>query len=236
MKKVFAALLLLAAGLSQANEATIRKAIAERLPDFPKPDEVRLSPMPGLWEVRIGLDILYSDATGQFLLQDAQLIDIKTRRNLTQARVDQLSQVSFDSLPFKDALVWKRGNGSRRVAVFSDPNCGYCKRFERTLQEAKDVTVYTFLIPILGPDSVEKSRNVWCAKEGVEVWLDWMLRNKTPQTARCDEAAIQRNRQFARQHRIDGTPVVLFEDGSRAPGALTLEQLEERLKRPGTKG
>ncbi|MBN8506409.1 MAG: DsbC family protein [Burkholderiales bacterium] len=233
MKLFIAALLSLLAGLAQANEAVIRKAIAERIPDFPKIDEVRPTPIPGLFEVRIGLDIFYSDPTGQYLLQDAQMVDLKTRANLTQARIDQLSQVNFASLPLKDAMVWKRGNGQRKIAVFSDPNCGFCKRLERTLQELNNVTVYTFLIPILGPDSNEKSRNVWCAKDNVNVWLDWMLRAKQPEklAGKCDESAIQRNRAFARQHRITGTPAILFEDGSRAPGALDLQALEERLKR-----
>lgn len=236
MKLFFAALfalLTLGAGGAQANEAAIRKAIAERIPDFPKIDEIRPTPIPGLFEVRIGLDIFYSDPTGQYLLQDAQLVDLRTRANLTQARIDQLSQVNFASLPLKDAMVWKRGNGQRKIAVFSDPNCGFCKRLERTLQELNNVTVYTFLIPILGPDSNEKSRNVWCAKDSVDVWLDWMLRAKSPEkvAGKCDEGAIQRNRAFARQHRITGTPAILFEDGSRAPGALDLQALEERLRR-----
>jgi thiol:disulfide interchange protein DsbC len=232
--------LLIAAGalpVVQANEAAIRKAIAERIPDFPKIDEVRPSPIPGLFELRVGLDIFYADAKGEYILQDAQLIDLKTRRNLTEARVEQLSQISFASLPLKDALVWKRGNGERKLAVFADPNCGYCKRLERTLQELKDVTVYTFLLPILGPDSQAKSKAIWCAKDGTGVWLDWMLRNKQPPAAAasCDDAALRRNRQFANQHRIHGTPAILFEDGSRAPGALELAAIEERLKRAESK-
>lgn len=237
--RFWAAAALLVAVQAQASEAVIRKALAERLPDFPKIDEVRSTPIAGLFEVRVGLDIFYSDASGQFLLQDAQLIDLKTRRNLTQVRVDQLSQLDFASLPLKDAIVWKRGNGQRKLAVFADPNCGFCKRLERTLQELKDVTVYTYLIPILGADSKEKSRAIWCAKDNVNVWFDWMLRNKPPTAVAagsCDESAIQRNSQFARQHRINGTPAIVFEDGSRAPGALDLAALEERLKRAEIKG
>lgn len=227
------ALLIAATPGVQANEAAIRKSIAERVPDFPKIDEIRPSPIPGLFELRVGLDIFYADAKGEFILQDAQLIDLKTRRNLTEARVEQISQIQFASLPLKDALVWKRGTGERKLAVFADPNCGYCKRLERTLQELKDVTVYTFLLPILGPDSQAKSRAIWCAKDGTAVWLDWMLRNKQPAAApaSCDDAALRRNRQFATQHRIHGTPAILFEDGSRAPGALELPAIEERLKR-----
>ncbi len=220
-------------GAAQANEAIIRKTIAERIPDFPKIDEVRPTPIPGLFEVRIGLEIFYSDAKGEFLLQDAQMVELRTRRNLTEARIEQLSQISFANLPLKDAMVWKRGNGERKLAVFADPNCGYCKRLERTLQELKDVTVYTFLLPILGPDSQAKSKAIWCAKDNTNVWLDWMLRNKQPPAAaaQCDDGALRRNRDFANQYNIRGTPALLFQDGSRAPGALELPAIEGRLKR-----
>lgn len=226
------ALAIVASAPAHAGEPEIRKALAERLADLGKVDEVTKSPIQGLYEVRVGTEIYYTDDNGNYLIQ-GQLLDTKTRTNLTEARVAKLTAIDFASLPLKDAMVWKRGNGQRKIAVFSDPNCGFCKRLERTLQELNHVTVYTFLIPILGPDSNEKSRNVWCAKDSVDVWLDWMLRAKQPEkvTGKCDESAIQRNRAFARQHRITGTPAILFEDGSRAPGALDLQALEERLKR-----
>lgn len=220
-----------------ANEAVIRKTIAERLPDFPKIDEIRGTPIAGLFELRVGANIFYSDAKGEYIFQDAQLIELRTRRNLTEARIEQINQIDFAKLPLKDALVWKQGTGERKIAVFADPNCGYCKRLERTLQELKDVTVYTFLLPILGPDSQSKSRAIWCAKDGVSVWLDWMLRNKQPPAVAgaCDDAALNRNRQFAGQYRIHGTPAILFQDGTRAPGALELAAIEDRLKRAAPK-
>lgn len=209
-------------------QATIKKALAERLPQFPKVDEVRRTPIPGLYEVRFGTEVRYADAKGDYFFE-GDLVDLKTRKSLTQERVDKLTAVSFNSLPFKDAIVWKRGNGKQRLAVFVDPNCGYCKRFERTLQELKDVTVYTFLIPILGSDSKDKSRNIWCAKDNADAWLGWMLKNKEPMAATCDEAPIERNLAFARKYQIHGTPAVVFEDGSRVPGALPLESLVERM-------
>lgn len=234
MKRLLSSLLLaLCAVAAPANEAAIRKGLAERIPDFPKIDEVRATPIAGLFEVRIGNDIVYTDATGQFLIQDAKLIDLKTRRNLTQARVDEINAIPFAKLPLKDAIVWKRGNGERRLAVFADPNCGYCKRLERSLQQLDNVTVYTFLMPILGPDSQEKSRAIWCAKDATNVWLDWMLRNKLPpkHIGACDDAALARNSAFGRQYRITGTPAMFFEDGTRVPGALELAGIEERLKK-----
>ncbi|WP_415659317.1 DsbC family protein [Roseateles sp.] len=213
-----------------ANEAVIRKAFTERLPNL-KVDEVRPAPMPGLWELRIGNEIRYTDPTGSFLIE-GELLDLKTRKNLTEERVTQLNRVDFASLPLKDAMVWKSGSGKRRIAVFADPNCGYCKRFERGLQEMKDVTVYTFLIPILGGDSPEKSRSIWCAKDSTSVWLGWMLRGEMPpkSTPGCDDGVIERNLALSRRIHVNGTPAIVLEDGSRIPGAVGAAELEKRLQ------
>lgn len=224
--------ILLASSLSAvANEAAIRKAVAERMPNAPKIDEVRPAPMPGLWEIRIGNEVRYTDPTGTYLIE-GELIDLKARKNLTEERVTQLNRVDFAALPFKDALVWKNGNGKRRIAVFADPNCGYCKRFEKSLQDLKDVTVYTFLIPILGGDSADKTRSIWCAKDSAGTWLGWMLRNEQPPKApaTCDAAAIERNLALSRRINVNGTPAILLEDGNRIPGAVSTVELEKRLQ------
>ncbi len=220
----------LAATPAQAQEAAIRKNLAERLPNFPKIDEVVKSPIPGLYEVRSGTEIFYTDEQGNYIV-DGHLIDTRTRANLTQERIDKLTAIDFARLPFKDAIVWKQGNGERKMAVFADPNCGYCKRFERDLNEVKNVTVYTFLYPILGADSLEKSKNIWCAKDRSAAWRDWMLEGATPPKTmgQCDSAALQRNAEFGRKYRINGTPGVIFEDGKRAPGAISTEQIEKQL-------
>jgi thiol:disulfide interchange protein DsbC len=148
-----------------AQEAAIRKNLGERLPQLEKIDEVSKSPMPGLYELRVnGTEIFYTDAEGNFLIQ-GNLIDTRQRRNLTEERVDKLMAIGFDSLPMKDAFTIVRGNGKRKMAVFGDPNCGYCKRFERDLQKVDNVTIHMFLYPILSADSNEKSRNIWCAKD-----------------------------------------------------------------------
>ena len=217
--------LLLATGLpAVANEAAIRKAIAERMPNAPKIDEVRAAPMPGLWEIRIGNEIRYTDPTGSYLIE-GELIDLKAKRNLTDERVTQLNRVDFASLPFKDAVVWKNGNGKRRIAVFADPNCGYCKRFEKSLQDVKDVTVYTFLIPILGGDSAEKTRAIWCAKDSTGVWLGWMLKNEQPPKApsSCDDAAIERN--LALSTAAVAPPATYMCDCERSAPCRTIESL-----------
>ena len=160
------ALLLAAAALSwgsmanvMAQEATIRKNLSERLPNLPKIDEISKTPMNGLYELRMGNDVMYSDAEGQFLIQGT-LIDVKQRRNLTEERMEKLSAIPFDQLPLKNAFTQVRGNGKRKLVVFADPNCGYCKRFEKDLQKLENVTIYHLLYPILGEDSRTKSKNI----------------------------------------------------------------------------
>lgn len=214
---------------ARADEAVIRKNLAERLPDFPKIDEVTKTAIPGVFEIRIGTDILYTDATGAYLIE-GQIIETKTRTNLTEARVSRLTAIDFKTLPLKDALVWKNGNGDRKMVVFADPNCGYCKKFERDLTDVKNVTVYTFLYPILGVDSSQKSQAIWCAKDNMKAWRDWMLKGTAAtDSPQCDASALQRNVALGRKHRINGTPGIVFEDGKQVPGAIGAEQIEKQL-------
>ena len=223
------AALALGAQLALAQEAASRKNIAARLPDFPKIDEVSKTPIPGLYELRIGSDVLYSDEQGNYVIE-GNIIDTRSRTNLTQERQDKLNAIDFASLPLKDAVVWKQGTGARRIAVFADPNCGYCKKFEHELQNVKNVTVYTFLIPILGGDSPEKSANIWCAKDNTRAWRDWMLDGKAPpRNMGACETPMARNLALSRKHRINATPAIIFEDGSRNPGLLGAQDLERRL-------
>lgn len=222
---------LLASGALFAQEAAIRKALAERIPALPKIDEVRPTPVAGIFEVRFaGTEIIYTDARGEYILQGS-LIETKTMSNLTEARIEKLSAVDFAELPVKDAIAIKQGSGTRKMAVFVDPNCGYCKRFERDLVAIKDVTIYTFLLPILGPDSTAKSRDIYCAKDPAKTWRAWMVDGVTPPKVmeKCDTAAIDRTLEFGRKIRVNGTPAVIFEDGTRKPGAIPGAMVEQLL-------
>ncbi|RYX97110.1 MAG: DsbC family protein [Comamonadaceae bacterium] len=226
---VLAVLSLGLAGTAFAQEAAIRKNLAERLPAFSKIDEVSKTPMNGLYEVRVNeTDVFYTDAEGNFLIHGS-LIDTRAKRDLTQERVDKLSAIDFSSLPLKDAFTVVRGNGKRKLAVFEDPNCGYCKRFERDLQKVDNVTVYMFLYPILGGDSPEKSQNIWCAKDKGKAWQDLMVRDVAVPKGSCDTAAIERNVALGKKHKITGTPTLIFADGSRVPGAIPAQQVEKFL-------
>ena len=210
------------------------KNLAERLSSIGRIDEISRTPMPGIFEVRVGTDLFYTDADGGYLLQ-GQIIDTKARKNLTEERLDKLLAVDFDTLPTKDAFVMVRGNGKRKLAVFEDPNCPYCKKFERDLSKIENVTVYMYLYPILGPDSTDKSRNIWCAKDKSKAWLDFMLKNEVPTKAEasCDVTALGRNLEFGKKHKITGTPTLIFTDGSRVPGAIGTADIEKMLTAGG---
>ena len=217
-------------GTALADEAAIRKNLAERLPNLPKIDEVLKTPIPGVFEVRLGTEVVYSDDSGNHLIQGA-IIDTRTKTDLTQARIDKLTAIDFASLPLKNAVAIKQGTGARKLVVFGDPNCGYCKRLERDLMALKDVTIYNFIYPILGPDSVAKSKDIWCAKDPAKAWRDWMVDGKlaSKAAASCDTAALDANTEMGRKYRVQGTPAVVFEDGTRAPGAIPGAQIEARM-------
>jgi thiol:disulfide interchange protein DsbC len=229
-----ACILLIALGIgsntfAQGQEATIRKNLNDRIPQIPRIEEITRSPMAGLYEIRLSTnEIYYSDAEGNFLIQGS-LIDTKSKRNLTEEREAKLSAIEFAGLPFKDAITIIRGNGKRKLAVFEDPNCGYCKRFERDLSKVDNITIYLFLYPILGEDSVAKSRNVWCSKDPVTAWTQVMGKEQPLPNTHCNTTAIDRNVEFGRKFKITGTPTLIAQDGSRVPGAINTVQIEKML-------
>ncbi|RYE62260.1 MAG: DsbC family protein, partial [Oxalobacteraceae bacterium] len=180
---------LLATGLlascvdAQTNvESTIKKALEPRLSGA-KIESVKETPYSGLYEVRVAGDILYTDKKGEYLVI-GQVYDVKSSRNLTRERIDEVNKIKFSDLPLEMALKQVKGNGKRVIAVFEDPNCGYCKRLRQTtLKEIDNVTIYTFMYNILSEDSFVKSKNVWCASDRNKAWDDWMLAGKVPPTA-----------------------------------------------------
>ncbi len=224
-----AALMLMACSNVLAQDANLKKTLTERLPSLPKIEEVSKTPMPGVFEVRVqGNELFYTDAKGDFLIQGA-LIDTKQKRNLTEERTDKLSAVPFDSIPTKYAFTQVKGNGKRKLVVFVDPNCGYCKRFEKDLQKIDNVTIYHMLYPVLGEDSKVKSKNIACAKDRLKTWNDWMQQGITPPAATCDNHNIEAILEFGKKNRINGTPTSFAADGTRVPGAIDAAQIETLL-------
>ncbi|VXB57717.1 DsbC family protein [Massilia sp. 9I] len=210
-------------------EATIKKALEPRLGGA-KIEAIRETPYGGLYEVRVAGDILYTDKKGEYLFI-GHVYDTKTSTNLTRSRVDEINKIKFTDLPFEMALKQVKGNGKRQIAVFEDPNCGYCKRLRQTtLKEIDNVTIYTFMYNILSEDSFVKSKNIWCAADRVKAWDDWMINGKLPPTAPAAcESPNDKVLALGQKLRIQGTPAIFFTDGSRIPGAIDLKGLEAKL-------
>ncbi len=227
---------LLATGLlascveAQNTEATIKKALEPKLGGA-KIESVRETPYGGLYEVRVAGDILYTDKKGDYLFI-GHVYDTKTSTDLTRARIDEINKIKFSDLPLEMALKQVKGNGKRTIAVFEDPNCGYCKRLRQTtLKELDNVTIYTFMYNILSEDSFVKSKNIWCAPDRVKAWDDWMIDGKLPPAA--PSACQTPNDQvvaLGQKLKIQGTPAIFFTDGSRIPGAVDLKSLEAKLQ------
>lgn len=211
------------------SEAALKKLIEPRLGEGVKIDSIKPAAFMGLLEVRIGSDVFYTDAKGDYLVM-GQVFKTDGMRNLTKERTDELSKIKFSDLPLADAIKIVKGDGKRQMAVFEDPNCGYCKRFRQTLAEVDNVTVYAFLIPILGGDSPAKAKNIWCAADSKAALDDWMVRGKEAATAAADcKNPIDANAALGRKLRVNGTPTIFFTDGSRVPGAIDAKGLEQKF-------
>ena len=219
---------LLAASTFAQDADAVKAGLRTKFPEAPV-DSVRKLPYGNLYEVTGGGEIFYTDDKTSFIFIGT-LVDAKTKENVTEARMRTLTAVKFGDLPLDSAIKIVRGNGSRKVAIFADPNCGYCKRFERDLLGVSDITVYTFLYPILSPDSLDKSQKIWCSADKGQAWIDVMTKNASPAgDGKCNTAAIDKSLAFGKEKNIRGTPTIIFEDGDRVPGAMPIAQFEKRL-------
>jgi thiol:disulfide interchange protein DsbC len=217
--------LLLAAGAAHADEAKIRQAVEAAV--GAKPEAVRKTNILGLYEVVVGGDILYTDEKVNYIIT-GNIIDAKKRINLTQERLNKLSAINFADLPLELAVKTVKGDGKRVFATFEDPNCGYCKKLAKDMAGMNNVTIYTFLLPILSRDSADKSRAVWCAADRSKAWSDLMVNGIVPAAGTCD-APIEKVLALAQKYNIRGTPTLFFTNGERIPGAIPLAQLEQKL-------
>lgn len=228
------AALSLAGGLARADEADVRRAVTSLYGSNVKVDAVRKAGALGLYEVQIGTDILYSDEKGSYLLQ-GDIVDVKAKKNLTEARKNKLSQIKFSDLPLELAVKTVRGNGHRVFATFEDPNCGYCKKLAKDMVNMTDFTVYTFLIPILSADSAVKTKAIWCSADRSKTWNEWMVKGTAPGSASC-ETKTDKVMALAEKLGVHGTPTIFLANGERIPGAIPATQLEEALNRVASAG
>jgi thiol:disulfide interchange protein DsbC len=210
----------------QSVEDVIRARVEERVGT--RPDSITKTPF-GLYEVVLGTDVIYVDPNVNYFFA-GRVIDARTREDLTQKRRDVLLRVDFKSLPLDQAVKVVRGNGSRVMVTFEDPNCPYCKRLYKDMRNVTDVTIYTFLYPILSQDSFEKSRNIWCAKDRAAAWDQYMGDGKAPAAADADcKHPLQQVLALGQKLDVTGTPTIVFTDGTRLPGAVPAQKVEEFL-------
>ena len=211
-------------------EAHIKKSVEPHLGKGVKIDTVTKTPYAELYEIKANGEVLYTDKTGKYIFI-GQVYDAKSSENLTKARLDEINKIKFDDLPLQHALKLVKGDGKRKIAIFEDPNCGYCKRFRQTtLKELDNVTVYTFMYNILSDDSAVKSKNVWCSPDRDKAWDEWMIAGKVPATAAADcKNPNDEVSALGRKLRINATPAIFFADGTRIPGAIDTKAVEAKF-------
>lgn len=185
----------------------------------------------GLYEILTPRGLFYTDKVGSFVIFNAVLVDSKTKVNLTDRRVDELINFNFSDFPLKDAIKTVKGDGSRIMVTFEDPNCGYCKKLSGEIDKLDNVTVYTFLMPILSPDSTAKAKAVWCSADRSKAWTDLMSKNVMPVqvTSSCD-TPIERNLALGRRLHVAGTPAIYYKSAPKERGFVKAEQIEAKLK------
>lgn len=214
-----------------ADEASLKLKIEAAYPKFTV-DSVVKTPYEGLYEVFMGGQIIYTDENMTFLIAEGHLVDPKSKRDITGERLEELNKIDFASLPLDKAIKVVKGNGKRKLVVFSDVDCPYCKRLERNeLSNITDVTVYTFLYPIdqLHPDAKNKSKSIWCAKDRVAAWSNWILHDKLPGNTETCETPIELVGKLTKKYGVVSTPTLVFENGKRLLGAYPYKEIEAHL-------
>ena len=223
----FAVLLCTQVAHAQA-ELQLKTELQKKMGSNAKVRSVVPAPVNGLYEVLVGNDVFYTDSTGKYLIQ-GEIIELATGKNITEQRQADLNRIKWADLSTANAIKTVRGNGSRQLAVFSDPNCGYCKRLEKSLQQLDNVTIYTYLIPILSPDSAQKSKQIWCSADPYKAYIDWMINGIAPSGKSDCNTPLDKNMVFAKSYGITGTPTLFFTDGSRFPGAVQITDIEKKF-------
>ncbi len=214
-----------------ADDVSLKQKIEKAYPRF-NVESVVKTPYGGLYEVFMGGQIIYTDENLTFLIAEGQLVDPKTKKNITNERMAELTKIDFNSLPLDKAIKVVKGNGKRKVAVFSDVDCPFCKRLEQNeLSNITDVTIYTFLYPLeqLHPNAAAKSKLIWCAEDREAAWNNWIFNNKLPKTAGECDVPLEEVGKLAGKMGVTSTPTLIFADGKRVNGAQPYKAIEAAL-------
>ena len=214
--------------------ASVKKLLEARFPGAPI-THVSKSPYFGLYEAQLDDRMLYTDAKVNYVIVGS-VYDTTTRTNLTEQRLRELNRVAWDSLPFDLAIKKVKGDGTRKLAVFADADCPYCKRLEADIKGLDNVTIYTFLFPIdsLHPEAAKKSARIWCAPDRVKAWDEWFESGKLPDNKGDCPTPIVQTARLGEKYRVNATPTLVFADGTMIPGAMPLAQIESEMKRIDT--
>ena len=221
-------LLCFLAGSVSADESYLKKTLITNFPGE-KIESVKKTPYLGLYEVVVGGELFYTDEKATYFFF-GHVVDPQTKQSLTSERLQQIKdtrRISIDSLPLELGIKAVKGNGKRKLAVFSDPNCGYCKRLEKELAKVTDVTIYTLLYPVLN-GSVGTATAIWCSADRLKAWNDFMLKDTAPAGKDC-ETPIETLLRTGRKNGVTGTPTLIFADGSVVPGMITADVIEKKL-------
>ena len=216
---------------AQADEASLRKAFETTYPKMQVGSIVK-TPYAGLYEVFVNGQIIYADEKLSFLITEGHLVDPKTKRDITGDRLEELNKIDFSTLPLDQAIKVVKGNGSRKLVVFSDPDCPFCKRLEqKELANITDVTIYTLLFPIeqLHPDAANKSKAIWCAPDRAKAWTDWAVNSQLPKSTGSCETPLAKIADLARKLGVSSTPTLFFSDGKRMLGAYPAQEIEKAM-------
>lgn len=220
---------LMFAATAQANESVIRKALTQQFPNA-NIASVKKTPYSGLFEVYLDGQLIYVDAKAQYVFS-GDVIDLKSRANLTQERLNRLQAIDWSTLPLKDALKMVKGKGERKLVVFSDVDCPYCRKFEAELTKVDNITVYTFLYPIEGlhPKAVQTSKQIWCAPDRNKAWDEYITRGTIPSNDGTCANPVDTTIALGNKLKVSGTPTLVFANGVRVPGMVPAVQLERLL-------
>lgn len=221
---------LLATGVraQDADEARVRQALQLKFPKF-QVDAVTRTPFAGLFEVVMGGEVIYTDGKAEFMM-GGTLYDLRTMpmRNMTQDTTQKIVSKAL-SASHDSAIKMVRGNGRRVLYTFEDPNCGYCRELYKELGKMTDITVYTFLLPVLSPDSTDKSRAIWCARDRGKAWEQMMLKGALTETSKACDAPLAKTAEIAQRLNIRGTPAIFLANGQQLGGYLPAPQIEQAL-------